>query len=101
MAMTLDDSGNATGPQAPPHLHFSACYYQPLRWCIENGYQRFEGGAQGEHKMARGLLPVQTTSAHWLKHPQFAEAIARYLERESSGMENYLDELEARSPLRR
>ena len=41
-------------------LHFEACYYQPLAWCIAQGYQRFEGGAQGEHKMARGLLPVQT-----------------------------------------
>ena len=42
-----------------PCLHFEACYYQPLAWCIAHGYQRFEGGAQGEHKMARGLLPVQ------------------------------------------
>ena len=49
-----------------PCLHFDACYYQPLAWCIAHGYQRFEGGAQGEHKMARGLLPVQTRSAHWL-----------------------------------
>ena len=39
-------------------LHFEACYYQPLQWCIAHGWQRFEGGAQGEHKMARGLLPV-------------------------------------------
>ncbi|HWH81542.1 MAG TPA: GNAT family N-acetyltransferase, partial [Burkholderiaceae bacterium] len=49
-----------------PCLHFDACYYQPLAWCIANRYARFEGGAQGEHKMARGLLPVQTWSAHWL-----------------------------------
>ncbi|MGH8337346.1 MAG: GNAT family N-acetyltransferase, partial [Gammaproteobacteria bacterium] len=41
-------------------LHFEACYYQPLQWCIEHGFQRFEGGAQGEHKMARALLPVKT-----------------------------------------
>ncbi|MEO7887112.1 MAG: GNAT family N-acetyltransferase, partial [Polaromonas sp.] len=66
-------------------LHFEACYYQPLQWCIEHGYQRFEGGAQGEHKMARALLPVKTTSAHWLAHPSFADAVERFLEREGAG----------------
>ncbi|MDE2566859.1 MAG: GNAT family N-acetyltransferase, partial [Burkholderiales bacterium] len=53
-------------------LHFEACYYQPLAWCLANGYRRFEGGAQGEHKMARGLLPVATSSAHWLRDERFA-----------------------------
>ena len=81
-------------------LHFEACYYQPLKWCIENGYQRFEGGAQGEHKMARALLPVRTSSAHWIAHPAFAEAVARFLERESEGVGNYLEDLHQRSPLR-
>jgi predicted N-acyltransferase len=82
-------------------LHFEACYYQPLEWCIEHGYHRFEGGAQGEHKMARALLPVKTTSAHWLAHPAFADAVARFLEREGEGITNYLDNLEQRSPFRR
>lgn len=81
-------------------LHFEACYYQPLQWCIKHGYQRFEGGAQGEHKMARALLPVKTTSAHWLAHPAFAEAVARFLEREDQGISNYLDDLGQRSPFR-
>lgn len=81
-------------------LHFEACYYQPLAWCIAHGVQRFEGGAQGEHKMARALLPVQTTSAHWLAHPAFAEAVDRFLERESEGVAHYLDELHTRSPFR-
>ena len=81
-------------------LHFEACYYQPLQWCIEHGYQRFEGGAQGEHKMARALLPVKTSSAHWLAHPAFADAVQRYLEREGEGIGDYLDELGQRSPLR-
>ncbi|MBC7445209.1 MAG: N-acetyltransferase [Polaromonas sp.] len=81
-------------------LHFEACYYQPLQWCIEHGFQRFEGGAQGEHKMARALLPVKTTSAHWLAHPSFADAIERFLEREGAGIDNYLDELEQRSPFK-
>jgi hypothetical protein len=81
-------------------LHFEACYYQPLQWCIENGFERFEGGAQGEHKMARALLPVKTTSAHWLAHPSFADAIERFLEREGAGIENYMDDLERRSPFK-
>jgi predicted N-acyltransferase len=81
-------------------LHFEACYYQPLAWCIEQGYKRFEGGAQGEHKMARGLLPVQTWSAHWLAHPQFAQAVAEFLEREGEGVESYLDELNERRPFK-
>ncbi|MDZ7920637.1 GNAT family N-acetyltransferase [Rhodoferax sp.] len=81
-------------------LHFEACYYQPLQWCIANGYQRFEGGAQGEHKMARALLPVKTTSTHWLAHPAFADAAARFLEREGEGIGNYLDDLSQRSPFK-
>ncbi len=82
-------------------LHFEACYYQPIAWCIAQGVQRFEGGAQGEHKMARALLPVQTHSAHWLAHPAFAEAVDRFLEREGEGVANYLEHLQARSPFRR
>lgn len=82
-------------------LHFEACYYQPLAWCLAQGFRRFEGGAQGEHKMARALLPVRTTSAHWLAHPTFADAVDRFLDREGQGIEQYLDHLQARSPLRR
>ncbi len=81
-------------------LHFAACYYEPLAWCIANGMRRFEGGAQGEHKMARGLLPVQTWSAHWLAHPQFAQAVAQFLQREGAGMANYMDELNERRPFK-
>jgi len=83
-----------------PCLHFEACYYQPLAWCIANGYQRFEGGAQGEHKMARGLLPIRTWSAHWLADPRFASAVDEFLRAEGSGIENYLDELNERNPYR-
>jgi predicted N-acyltransferase len=81
-------------------LHFEACYYQPLEWCIAHGFDRFEGGAQGEHKMARALLPVKTSSAHWIAHPAFADAVARFLEREGAGVGNYLDDLRQRSPLK-
>ena len=81
-------------------LHFEACYYQPLQWCIAHGYRRFEGGAQGEHKMARALLPVKTSSAHWLAHPAFADAVERFLEREGQGIGHYLDDLGQRSPFK-
>ena len=81
-------------------LHFEACYYQPIAWCINHGYQRFEGGAQGEHKMARALLPIKATSAHWLAHPAFAEAVQRFLDREGQGIENYMEDLGRRSPLK-
>ena len=83
-----------------PCLHFEACYYQPLQWCINHGYQRFEGGAQGEHKMARGLLPVATRSAHWLAHPQFSAAVADFLQREGQGIASYVDELRDHSPFK-
>jgi uncharacterized protein len=81
-------------------LHFDACYYQPLQWCIEHGFDRFEGGAQGEHKMARGLLPVVTRSAHWLAQPQFADAVERFLEREREGIDDYVEHLAQRNPFR-
>jgi len=83
-----------------PCLHFDACYYQPLEWCIAHGYRRFEGGAQGEHKMARGLLPVATASAHWLAHPEFARAVADFLEREGRAIDGYIDELNERRPFK-
>ncbi len=82
-------------------LHFEACYYQPLQWCMAHGVQRFEGGAQGEHKMARALLPVKTHSAHWLAQPAFADAVERFLEREGAGIDSYVEQLEERSPFRR
>jgi predicted N-acyltransferase len=81
-------------------LHFEACYYQPLAWCIAHGVQRFEGGAQGEHKMARALMPVKTTSAHWLAHPAFADAVERFLTREGEGIENYMEHLGERTPFK-
>ena len=63
-----------------PNLHFEACYYQAIEFCIERRIPLFEGGAQGEHKLARGFAPVQTCSAHWLKHPAFADAVEKFLE---------------------
>lgn len=83
-----------------PNLHFDACYYQPLAWCIANGYQRFEGGAQGEHKMARGLMPTPTASSHWLAHPSFADAVNDFLAREGEAMSGYIDELNEHAPFK-
>ena len=82
-------------------LHFEACYYQPLQWCIANGVQRFEGGAQGEHKMARALMPVSTHSAHWLADPRFSKAVEEFLNREGRGVDNYLEHLDERNPFKR
>ena len=83
-----------------PLLHFECCYYQAIEFAIANGLRTFEGGAQGEHKLFRGLLPVETHSAHWLTHPRFARAIEDYLERESAGIARYVDELNEHSPFR-
>jgi predicted N-acyltransferase len=83
-----------------PLLHFEACYYQAIEYAITHRLERFEGGAQGEHKMFRGLLPTETVSAHWLAHPRFARAIEDYLERESAGVARYVDELNEHSPFK-
>ncbi|MEY2687018.1 MAG: hypothetical protein RL375_1216 [Pseudomonadota bacterium] len=82
------------------HLHFAACYHEPLLWCVNQRWRRFEGGAQGEHKLARGLMPVATWSAHWLADPGFGAAVGRFLERERNGVASYMDELQAHSPFK-
>ena len=86
--------------EAIPYVHFEACYYQPLQWCIEHRFRRFEGGAQGEHKMARGLMPARTQSAHWIAEPEFARAIGSHLKQESGSIDEYLSELDDRSPFK-
>lgn len=83
-----------------PCLHFDTCYYQAIAFCIARGIRLFEGGAQGEHKLARGFMPVTTYSAHWIAHPEFRAAIAHFLQRESGGIAEYLDELEEHSPFK-
>jgi predicted N-acyltransferase len=81
-------------------LHFETAYYQPLSFCIDEGIAIFEGGAQGEHKMARGFLPTVTRSAHWLAHPSFSDAVAHFLARETAGIGNYVDELREHNPFK-
>ncbi|MBI5007277.1 MAG: N-acetyltransferase [Nitrosomonadales bacterium] len=81
-------------------LHFEVCYYQAIEFCIAHGIKTFEGGAGGEHKLARGFLPVTTRSAHWLAHPQFAQAVEDYLKNETAAIAGYVDELNERSPFK-
>lgn len=86
--------------QFVPGLHFETCYMQAIAYCICAGLQRFEGGAQGEHKLSRGMLPQRTHSAHWIAHPGYAKAIQDFLQRESSAVGQYLNTLNAHSPFR-
>jgi predicted N-acyltransferase len=84
-----------------PMLHFELCYYQVIEYCIARGLQVFEGGAQGEHtKLARGLMPVQTSSAHWIARRDFAEAIESFLAKEKRGIAHHLNELDERAPFK-
>ena len=87
--------------EAVPLLHFETAYYQAIETAIELRIPIIEGGAQGEHKMARGFLPQETVSCHWLAEPAFADAVERFLQREGGMIDGYLDELTERSPLRR
>jgi predicted N-acyltransferase len=81
-------------------LHFEACYYQGLDYCIREGLQRFEPGAQGEHKISRGFLPTPTWSAHWIAHPQMGQAIADFCQREQRAMHEYIETLNEHSPFK-
>jgi predicted N-acyltransferase len=83
-----------------PGLHFEACYYQAIDFCIERRIGAFEGGAQGVHKLARGLLPVTTRSAHAIADPDFARAIERFAADERSEVAQTVEELEAASPFK-
>lgn len=87
--------------QYVPGLHFELCYYQTQEFCIARGLRYFEGGAQGEHKLARGFRPKITRSFHRIAHPEFEIAIRDHVEREAKGVGLYHDELEERAPFRR
>ena len=81
-------------------VHFETCYYQAIEWCIKNGYQRFEAGAQGEHKLARGLEPSTIHSAHWIAHEGFRQAIDDFLVTEQEHMAKYQAHMQDRSPFK-
>jgi predicted N-acyltransferase len=88
------------GTEYIPGLHFETCYYQAIEFCIERRIGLFEGGAQGVHKLARGLLPVATQSAHAIADPDFAAAIAKFAAHERDDVAQTVDELERASPFR-
>lgn len=84
-----------------PGLHFETCYLQGIKYCIEHGLTVFEGGAQGEHKLSRGLLPVATRSAHWIADERYAKAISNFLDEETSAMLAYRNQLTNHSPFKK
>ena len=84
-----------------PFLHFELCYYQAIDFAIERGLARVEAGAQGEHKLARGYLPSPTYSAHYIASASFRRAVAAYLERERSAVDDMIETLTELGPFRR
>ena len=83
-----------------PGLHFEACYHRGIAYCLEHGLDRFEPGAQGEHKIARGFLPTRTHSRHWLAEPRFHDALKRWCAAERDATRRYRESLAAHSPFR-
>ena len=105
VAITLRDEaalyGRHWGADADYHsLHFEACYYQGLEYCIREGLARFDPGTQGEHKVSRGFLPATAWSAHWISDPRFRDAIADFVEREARYVDGYIEEMDTHSPYR-
>ena len=84
-----------------PNLHFELCYYQAQEFCIQHGIRFFEGGAQGEHKLARGFVQRETCSFHQIAHPDFAAAIGQFVAREQVEISHYQQELDERAPHRK
>jgi uncharacterized protein len=84
-----------------PALHFEVCYYQAIAFAIEEGLARVEAGAQGEHKLARGYLPVETYSAHWIRDPNFKRAVERFLRSEQAAVRQYNSDLTELGPYRK
>ncbi|MEO0990699.1 MAG: GNAT family N-acetyltransferase, partial [Pseudomonadota bacterium] len=84
-----------------PCLHFEACYYQAIDFAISKGLQRVEAGAQGQHKLARGYLPVETHSLHWFADPGFAKAVDQYLQAERQAIGEEIEVLTDYGPFKK
>ena len=82
-------------------LHFEACYYQGIEYCIREGLARFDPGAQGEHKIQRGFEPIQTLSSHWIAAPELSAAVAAFTRREAEHVEEYRRQAATLLPFRR
>ena len=83
------------------YLHFELCYYRGIEFAIERGLQRYDAGAQGEHKLMRGFEPIETHSLHWIRHPQFRDAIAEFLGREQRAIADHIQQAEALLPFKK
>lgn len=83
------------------HLHFECCYYQGIDYCIKNGLQTFDPGAQGEHKISRGFLPTRTCSAHWFPDENFQRMIKQYLTQEEQYINDYCKEQNKKTPYKK
>jgi predicted N-acyltransferase len=83
-----------------PGLHFETCYYQGIDYCLREGLTRFEPGAQGEHKIARGFLPVETHSRHWVADAGFADALSRWCEEDRTAVRAYAQQIAGHTPFR-
>ncbi|WP_367345889.1 GNAT family N-acetyltransferase [Stenotrophomonas bentonitica] len=92
--------GRYWGGATLPGLHFETCYYQGIEYCLREGLARFEPGAQGEHKLARGFLPTTVRSRHWIAEPAFAEALAGWCEQERADVHRYAQVLAGHSPFK-
>lgn len=106
MAITVQSGdtlyGRHWGAEQRYHsLHFETCYYQGIEYCIRAGLQRFDAGAQGEHKLARGFEPARTRSAHWLADPRLHQAVVQAMTRERAWVELRGEALSDHTPYRK
>ena len=92
--------GRYWGGATLPGLHFETCYYQGIEYCLREGLSRFEPGAQGEHKLARGFLPTLVRSRHWVADAEFAEALQDWCRQERRDVRRYQQELQGHGPFR-
>jgi len=81
-------------------LHFEACYYQGLEYCINNNLKRFDPGAQGEHKISRGFKPIKTLSNHLILHDEFRHAIEHFIDEEKIQVNSHLKHLATLLPFK-
>ncbi|NQV81507.1 MAG: GNAT family N-acetyltransferase, partial [Alphaproteobacteria bacterium] len=84
-----------------PFLHFEVCYYQAIEYAIQRRLGRVEAGAQGQHKLSRGYLPIHTYSAHWIANPSFRRAVDNYLDQERAAVDEEIAALDAYSPFKK
>lgn len=105
-ALYLKDSDNLYGRywgclEEFDSLHFECCYYQGIEYCIEHGLKHFDPGTQGEHKISRGFEPTLCSSQHWIKHPQFSQAIDNFLLEEEQHIQHYIEQANQRLPFKK